>query len=312
MLRQKRGAAFPRRGVPPWLASDNKQFQEDNKERIMATMEERSARKRERQEKLVEAIKANPDLTYSDVARILGVPKSTIVNDVNELARDGRIERRGKTEYDISTRRRAVLNLLLDDPTRSNSEIARRLNITEAVAKKDRFFLEYSGLVRRGRRRGRTSTITSELLKQVAKLDDFDCSVQTTARKIGVPYSRLIKAREVLRCKFTIENEETEDRDFRERQKKNINLTARLRRKGYACFGFMGVNLPREEHKRWLALHNLRKMGLQWTPDGVVKVHGEKRRKVEAFASGWKIGEQMRKRGIKTELQAKRYGFNER
>lgn len=278
----------------------------------MATMKERSARKRERQEKLVEAINANPDLTYSDVARILSVPKSTIVNDVNELARDGRIERRGKTEYDISTRRRAVLNLLLDDPTRSNSEIARRLNITEAVAKKDRFFLEYSGLVRRGRRRGRTSTITSELLKQVAKLDDFDCSVRTTARKIGVPYSRLIKAREVLRCKFTIENEETEDRDFRERQKKNINLTARLRRKGYACFGFMGVNLPREEHERWLALHNLRKMGLQWTPEGVIKIRGEKRRTAEAFTSGWKVGEQMRKSGIKTELQAKGYRYNER
>lgn len=60
----------------------------------MATMEERSARKRERQERLVEALKANPDAKYSELARGFGVPLYIVRNDLSELRREGRIERR--------------------------------------------------------------------------------------------------------------------------------------------------------------------------------------------------------------------------
>lgn len=279
----------------------------------MATMEERSARKRERQERLVEAIKANPGAKYSELARNFGVPIHIIRNDLSELRREGKIERRQneRSRVGIDERRRAVFDLLLDDPDLTCSEIAKRLKITTQVAQNDRFLLQAAGLVKKRRK---SRVMSKELLAQAANLDDFDDSVLSSARKLGVPLCRLIKARGILRCRFLTERgkEETEERDFRERQKANYNTTARLRYKGYACFGFMGVNLPKDEHGRWLALHNLRKKGLQWTPDGVIKIRGEKRRKVEAFASGWKVGEQMRKSGLKTELQAQGYGYNER
>lgn len=277
----------------------------------MATMEERSARKRERQERLVEAIKANPDAEYSELARTFNVPLHIVRNDLSELRKKGIIERRQdeRTRIKIDERRRAVLDLLLDDPDLTCPEIARKLKITTQVAQNDRFLLQAAGLVKKRRQ---SMVITKELLAQSANLDDFDDSVHSIARKLGVPQGRLIKAREILRCRFAIEKEEPEERDFRERQKANYNTTARLRYKGYACFGFMGLNLPKEEHKRWLALHNLRKKGLQWTPEGVIKIRGEKRRTAEAFASAWKVGEQMRKNGLKTEFQAQGYGYNER
>lgn len=280
----------------------------------MATMEERSARKRERQEKLVEAIKANPDAEYSELARKFNVPIHIIRNDLSELRQKGIIERRQneRTRVGIDERRRAVLDLLLDDPDLTCQEIARKLKITIHVAQDDRFLLQEAGLVKSKRRR--SSSISKELLAQAANLDDFDDSVCSIARKLGVPRCRFIKAREILRCRFLVEKgkEDVDERDFRERQKANYNTTARLCYKGYACFGFMGVNLPKEEHKRWLALHNLRKKGLQWTPEGVIKIRGEKRRTAPAFTSGWKVGEQMRKNGLKTELQAQGYEYNER
>ena len=279
----------------------------------MATMEERSARKRERQEKLVEAIKANPDAEYSELARTFNVPLHIVRNDLAELRKKGIIERRQKerTRIGIDERRRSVLGLLLDDPDLTCPEIARKLKITTQVAQNDRFLLQAAGLVKKRRQ---SRVISKELLAQAANLDDFDDSVRSIARKLGVPQGRFIKAREILRCRFLVEKgrEDVDERDFRERQKANYNTTSRLCYKGYACFGFMGVNLPREEHKRWLALHNLRKKGLQWTPDGVVKVHGVKRRKAESFASVWKVGEKMRKSGLKTELQAKGFRYNER
>jgi Mn-dependent DtxR family transcriptional regulator len=296
-----------------WLASDEKTIQEDNKERIMATMKERSARKRERQERLVEAIKANPNAEYSELARTLGVPLHIVRNDLSELMKKGTIERRKneRTRIGIDERRRAVLDLLLDDPDLTCPEIARRLKITTQVAQNDRYLLQHAGLVKKRRQ---SKVISKELLAQASNLDDFEDSVLTSARKLGVPLCRLLKAREVLRCRFLVEKsrEDVDERDFRERQKANYNTTSRLCYKGYACFGFMGVNLPREEHKRWLALHNLRKKGLQWTPDGVIKIRGEKRRTAESFASVWKVGEKMRKSGFKTELQAQGYGYNER
>lgn len=276
-------------------------------------MEERSARKRERQEKLVEAIKENPNAEYSELARSFGVPLHIVRNDLAELRQKGIIERRQneRTRIGIDERRRAVLDLLLDDPDMTCSEIAKRLKITTQVAQNDRFLLKHAGLVKKRRK---SRVISKELLAQAANLDDFDESVRSIARKLGVPQGRFIKAREILRCRFLVEKgrEDVDERDFRERQKANYNTSSRLCYKGYACYGFMGVNLPKEEHKRWLALHNLRKKGLQWTPDGVVKVHGVKRRKAEAFASCWKVGEKMRKSGLKTELQAQGYGYNER
>ena len=252
----------------------------------MATMKERTARKRERQERLVEAIKENPGVKYSEIARRLGVPLHIVRNDFSELMRNGKIERRRneRSRIEIDERRRAVLDLLLDDPTLTCPEIARKLKITIQVAQNDRFLLQAAGLIKSKRR---SRAMSKELMKQAANLDDFDDSVHSIARKLGVPHGRLIKAREILRCRFLVDRgkEEAYERDFRERQKANRLATSKLRYKGYACFGFMGSIFHKRNTNGGLLCIIFEKRGSSGPPMASLRFtesSGEKSRRLRA------------------------------
>lgn len=282
----------------------------------MAKMKDLSAAKKLRQERILAALRRWPDMKYVAIARRLEIKEGTLLSDLHELRKAGRIAfRKASTnEFDVAKRRRKILDLLFENPRLTVRELARIMNEPFYLVNMDKRLLTKAGLTPKGVRscRRAVTPYSDELLKRVANADDSGRTAKEIAMKLGVKDAVIKQARQVIALKSGrgLDRDFEADRDFRRRQREyhsNQNVTYKARK----YEGLLGVRLPEEEHKRYMHIRELKKQGLSWSEKGVCRTHGHGVRKTQYALKGVSlIRNRMRERGLVTELQGKGYRFN--
>jgi len=56
------------------------------------------------QKKIIENIKANPKITYDELAEIIGKDRSTIMRNIKKLKSDGKLKRKGSKKWSLGNR----------------------------------------------------------------------------------------------------------------------------------------------------------------------------------------------------------------